>query len=200
MNRFSPSVSRTKPVENTETPANGPTVSVLERAAQFDPRPRPVAKDPTELSLAERKAMFEGVKSRVSSAKPLSPGSRLHPSRSATPKKFPVPVPATSTKAQESPATISQNSRLRTSVTELNQSGKHGKNAHFRPHWTSSYNLTIHAAQENIKIPTGEQVNIPKQQPIDQKSIEPVARPNSGQAPLQKIVLKEIILLNFDSG
>ena len=47
-----------KPSAPSSISDNGPAVSVLKRAAMFD-SPRPIPKDPTELSLSERKALFE---------------------------------------------------------------------------------------------------------------------------------------------
>lgn len=87
---------------------SGPSLSVLKRAAMFE-SPQPIAKDPAELTMSERKALFE--KNQVK-AQPT-------PSRLTTPS-----VARTASQSYKTPvATSSRNFGTNKSVTDQSLSG-----------------------------------------------------------------------------
>ena len=107
--RRSSSHFRASPAKGCASPSisdNGPAVSVMKRAAIFD-TPRPAAKDPTELSLTERKALFERNKGQAPTPKmstPASNYSRPHPATATTAKAAATTTPAASASAHSTPS------------------------------------------------------------------------------------------------
>lgn len=82
----SPKLSTPQKIDNlkyskrSEISDNGPALSVAKRAAQFD-LPRLSAKDPAELTLSERKALFEKNKGQPPTPKVKTPVTESFPFR-----------------------------------------------------------------------------------------------------------------------